>query len=137
MARYNGSCHCGAVNFEVDADLSKGVVCDCTICKRKGAVMVLIDKEALTITSGEESLSSYQFNTNIANHFFCKTCGIYTHHKRRRDDGFGVNTGCLDKFSVDDLEEVVSFKGSELSVVDSRYSLRSNRPAKGGGEMSI
>ena len=119
MARYNGSCHCGAVNFEVDADLSKGVVCDCTICKRKGAVMVLIDKEALTITSGEESLSSYQFNTNIANHFFCKTCGIYTHHKRRRDDGFGVNTGCLDKVSVDDLEEVVSFKGSELSVVDS------------------
>ena len=117
MAKYNGSCHCGNVQFEVDAELHKGVRCDCTICKRKGAVMVLVDKEQLTITSGEENLSAYQFNTNIANHFFCKTCGIYTHHKRRRDDGFGVNTGCLDSFTTADLDEVINFKGSELSVV--------------------
>lgn len=118
MAKYHGSCHCGAVNFEVDAELNKGVVCDCTICKRKGAVMVLISKDQFSVTSGADHLSSYQFNTNIANHFFCKICGIYTHHRRRRDDGFGVNTGCLDRFSIDDLDEVVSFKGSELSVVE-------------------
>lgn len=118
MAKHYGSCHCGGVQFEVDAELSKGVVCDCSICKRKGAVMVLINKEQLTITSGEDKLSSYRFNTTIANHFFCKTCGIYTHHRRRRDDGFGVNTGCLDSFSADNLDEVISFKGSELSVVD-------------------
>lgn len=117
MAKHYGSCHCGHVQFEVDAELSKGVICDCTICKRKAAVMVLVDKEQLTVTSGKDNLSSYQFNTNVANHFFCKTCGIYTHHRRRRDDGFGVNTGCLDGFSADDLDEVISFKGSELSVV--------------------
>ena len=118
MAKHHGACHCGTVQFEVDAELSKGVVCDCTICKRKGAVMVLIDKEQFNITSGEENLSSYQFNTKIAHHFFCKTCGIYTHHKRRRDDGFGVNTGCLDEFSTESLDGVISFKGSELSVVE-------------------
>ena len=53
MAKYHGSCHCGAVNFEVDAELNKGVVCDCTICKRKGAVMVLISKEQFSVTSGQ------------------------------------------------------------------------------------
>ena len=118
MTTYYGSCHCGKVKFEAEAELNKGVVCDCTICKRKGAVMALISKEQLTITAGEDNLSHYQFNTNIAKHYFCKTCGIYTHHRRRRDDGFGINTGCIEGFSVEDLDEVVRFKGSELSVVE-------------------
>ena len=79
MAKYSGSCHCGAVNFEVDADLTKGVVCDCTICKRKGAMMVLIDKEQLSVTSGADQLSSYQFNTNI--------CLLYTSPSPRDQRG--------------------------------------------------
>ena len=118
MSTYSGSCHCGAVQFEVDAELSKGVVCDCSICKRKGAIMTLIDSEELKITAGMSNLSQYQFNANIAVHYFCKTCGIYTHHRRRSDNGFGINIGCLVGFSIDDLEEVSNFKGSELSVVN-------------------
>ena len=67
--------------------------------------MNLVTKDAITITHGEENLTIYQFGTNIAKHFFCKTCGIYTHHQRKSDpNGIGVNLGCLDEldsFAID------------------------------------
>ena len=66
--------------------------------------MNLLPKESITITQGEENLGIYQFGTKIAKHFFCKTCGIYTHHQRKSDpNGIGVNIGCideLDSFSI-------------------------------------
>lgn len=102
---YSGSCHCGSVKFSVKTDLSKVVQCNCSICKRKNAKMNLVPKDAITITHGEENLTIYQFGTNIAKHFFCKTCGIYTHHQRKSDpNGIGVNLGCLDEldsFAID------------------------------------
>ena len=102
---YKRSCHCGSVKFSVETDLSKVVQCNCSICKRKNAKMNLLPKEAITITQGQENLSIYQFGTNIAKHFFCKTCGIYTHHQRKSDpNGIGVNLGCLDEldsFTID------------------------------------
>ena len=102
---YSGSCHCGSVKFSLKTDLSKVVQCNCSICKRKNAKMNLVSKDAITITHGEENLTIYQFGTNIAKHFFCKTCGIYTHHQRKSDpNGIGVNLGCLDEldsFAID------------------------------------
>ena len=102
---YSGSCHCGSVKFSLKTDLSKVVQCNCSICKRKKAKMNLVSKDAITITHGEENLTIYQFVTNIAKHFFCKTCGIYTHHQRKSDpNGIGVNLGCLDEldsFTID------------------------------------
>ena len=94
---YKASCHCGSVKFSVKTDLSKVVQCNCSICKRKNAKMNLLPKAAITITQGEENLAIYQFDTKIAKHYFCKTCGIYTHHQRKSDpNGIGVNLGCLD-----------------------------------------
>ena len=102
---YKGSCHCGSVKFSVKTNLSKVVQCNCSICKRKNAKMNLLPKESIKITQGEENLGIYQFGTKIAKHFFCKTCGIYTHHQRKSDpNGIGVNLGCLDEldsFTID------------------------------------
>ena len=114
------TCHCGEIQAEikVSGNLEKVLRCNCSICKRKGSIMAMVKNEDFKIVRGKEKLNLYQFHSKIAKHFFCSICGIYTHHRRRRDDGFGVNTGCLDRFSIDDLDEVVSFKGSELSVVE-------------------
>ena len=90
--KYKASCHCVSVEFLVETDLSKIVQCNCSICKRKNAKMALISKDSFKIIKGEENLSSYRFNTMKANHFFCKKCGIYTHHNRRSDpNGIGIN----------------------------------------------
>lgn len=94
-----GSCHCGAVQFTVS--LSDGIAsarrCDCSLCARRGAVAVSAAKDAINYTAGRENLTLYQFNTKTAEHYFCKTCGIYTHHRRRSNpDEIGVNLACLD-----------------------------------------
>ena len=95
--KYNVSCHCGKVKLLIETDLKILKQCNCSICKRKNAKMNILPKDAIISISGEENLSTYQFGTNIAKHYFCKNCGIYTHHQRKSDpNGIGVNIGCID-----------------------------------------
>ena len=107
---YFGSCHCGAVNFEIETDLKNIKQCNCSICKRKNAKMNLVSKDKLKITKGEDNIALYEFGTKQAKHYFCKTCGIYTHHIRKSDpNGIGVNISCLEgvdsfKFSAEVLD---------------------------------
>ncbi len=94
--KYNLNCHCGAVQLEVLTDLEIIKQCNCSICIRKNAKMCMVPKEAINILKGKENLTSYKFNTMIAEHFFCKICGIYTHHHRRSDpNGAAINIGCI------------------------------------------
>ena len=91
-----GKCHCGSVKFEIKTNIQGLRRCNCSICSRKGFVMgtALIDE--LVITSGKEFLNTYKWNTKIAEHYFCKVCGIHTHHKRRSDPNqYGYNIGCI------------------------------------------
>jgi hypothetical protein len=96
---YRGSCHCGAVLFEIETDFPELTTCDCSICRRKNALMVKVPEDQFKLISGDQSLSEYRFHTKTARHFFCKTCGIYTFHRKRvTPDFFGVNVFCLDGF---------------------------------------
>jgi hypothetical protein len=112
--KHAGSCHCGSIKFEIDSDLEKIVQCNCSICIKRNAKMIMIPKENFKLLEGSENLSLYQFNTEIAKHFFCKKCGIYTHHNRKSDpNGMGVNLGCID--DVDPMEfAVIQFDGKKL-----------------------
>ena len=94
---HKGSCHCKAIEFEIESDLDKIMQCNCSICIRKNAKMCMVSKDSIKIIKGKENLTSYKFNTMIAEHFFCKNCGIYTHHNRRSDpNGAAINIGCID-----------------------------------------
>ncbi|UHQ56457.1 MULTISPECIES: GFA family protein [unclassified Microbulbifer] len=107
-------CHCGAVELELQ--LPDGVVdprrCDCSLCRRRGAIMASVPLAAIRIRKGEADLRLYQFNTRTARHYFCGRCGIYTHHQRRSSPGeYGFNVGCLDGVNPADLEEVPTNDG--------------------------
>ena len=95
---HHGSCHCGAVQFEVETPVTPAARCNCSLCRRKGALMSpMFPAAALTIVKGEEALTLYQFNTRTARHYFCKHCGIYPFHQTRKDpQQWRVNIGCLD-----------------------------------------
>ena len=112
--KHAGSCHCSSIKFEIDSDLEKIVQCNCSICIKRNAKMIMIPKENFKLLEGSENLSLYQFNTEIAKHFFCKKCGIYTHHNRKSDpNGMGVNLGCIDE--VDPMKfDVIQFDGKKL-----------------------
>jgi hypothetical protein len=115
MTTYTGSCHCGTVQFEVDTDMDLGIHCNCSICRRRGALMHRLPEGNLRITAGKDNLTLYQFNTGVAEHFFCKTCGIYPFHRTRRmPEMFCVNVGCLEGVEEAALQ-VENFDGKALS----------------------
>ncbi|HEY4241342.1 MAG TPA: GFA family protein [Kofleriaceae bacterium] len=77
MTTYNGSCHCGAVKFTVEADLDNPVLaCNCSMCGRAGTLLTFVPDDKFTLVSGDDNLTDYQFNKNVIHHLFCKTCGI-------------------------------------------------------------
>lgn len=101
MGVWSGSCHCGAVRFRVEGEIDELTRCDCSLCRRKGALMAKVPESGLVIEAGEENLTLYQWNTGVARHWFCRTCGIYPfHRKRSAPDSYGVNVGCLEEFDV-------------------------------------
>ena len=113
--KHKGSCHCKSIEFEVESGLENIRQCNCSICIRRNAKMIIISKENFTLLKGEDHLSLYQFNTNVAKHFFCKKCGIYTHHNTRSDDTkMGVNIGCVDEIDFYLLDTVLA-NGKKLS----------------------
>lgn len=74
---YSGSCHCGSVQFEFESqEIKKGLLCNCSLCKRKVAVMSVdaMAPDALAISlNSSDVLRSYQFGTGVAEHFFVKS----------------------------------------------------------------
>ena len=117
MNHYQGSCHCGAIQFSYDGEaITRGVRCSCSICRRKGALMSseAIPVENLKIEAEPEVIGLYQFDSKIAKHYFCKNCGIYTHNEMLRKPGHcRVNLGCIDEIDTQALE-VELFDGKNL-----------------------
>ena len=102
-------CHCGAIEAEINIaeNLEKILRCNCSLCKRKGAVMSIVKNEDFKIIKGVSNLKLYQFHTKVAKHYFCSICGIYTHHNPRSNPAMtGFNVGCLDEIDTFNLKNI-------------------------------
>ena len=106
-------CHCGRIEAEININsLDKILRCNCSICKRKGAIMAMVNNEDFKIIKGKEFLKLYQFHSKVAKHYFCSICGIYTHHNPRINPAMtGFNLGCIDEFDTFELGEVIVNNG--------------------------
>ena len=96
---HHGGCHCGAVRFRVEVDLSKPVIsCNCSICSRSGTLLSFVPASAFTLEKGEGEVTDYQFNKRRSHHLFCKTCGIRSFARGEGPKGatVAINTRCLD-----------------------------------------
>ena len=84
---YTGSCHCGAVRFEVSAALDQAIECNCSHCYRKGLILTFVQPSNFTLVAGEEALSEHGFNRHAIRHLFCRTCGVQSFARGRAPDG--------------------------------------------------
>jgi hypothetical protein len=108
------SCHCKQVEAEINLPdkLEKIIRCNCSICKRKGAIMAMVKNEDFNVTLGKDKLVLYQFHSKVAKHYFCSTCGIYTHHNPRSNPAMtGFNVGCLDEVDTFKFKDIVINNG--------------------------
>ena len=104
MKTMQGGCHCGRVRFRVTADLDQVTVCNCSICSKKGFLHLIVPREQFELLSGKDDLVTYEFNTGVAKHMFCKTCGIHPFYVPRSDpDKIDVNARCIDDINLDAL----------------------------------
>ncbi|WP_229157678.1 GFA family protein [Bradyrhizobium brasilense] len=102
---HRGHCHCGSVKFRVRAPRQLSAVrCNCSICQMSGFMHLLVPGDRLTIECGEEFLTTYQFNKNIARHTFCRVCGVKPFYRPRSNpSGFSINVRCLDKRTIEGI----------------------------------
>jgi hypothetical protein len=118
LIKHLGSCHCGAVRFQIAWDITELTTCDCSLCVKRNALMAKVPETTLAINEGEDMLMLYRWNTHRAHHHFCRVCGIYVfHRKRAAPDYFGVNIFCLDGFDSG-LLPIISTEGATMTIVD-------------------
>ncbi len=62
---------------------------------------------------GEEAIETYRFNTRVAEHNFCRHCGIHIFTRPRNNPGrYTVNARCLDDFeAIRNAAELILFNG--------------------------
>ncbi|HTS54753.1 MAG TPA: GFA family protein [Burkholderiales bacterium] len=107
-----GSCHCGAVAIEVEAPEDLEVYeCNCSMCERSGFLHLIVPARRFRLVRGTEALTTYTFNTRVAQHLFCRICGIKPFYvPRSNPNGFSVNLRCLDRSKVRSVK-VLPFDG--------------------------
>ena len=105
LQTYEGGCHCGRVRFCVTADLSRVTECNCSICAKKGFLHLIVPPDQFELIGGKEALTTYRFNTGVAQHTFCAACGIHPFYVPRSDpDKIDVNVRCLDGVDIGALK---------------------------------
>ncbi len=102
LIKHTGGCHCGRVRFEVlapaEIDVSE---CNCSICSKVGYLHLIVPKSHFKLLKGEDSITTYTFNTGVARHHFCSVCGVKSFYvPRSHPDGYSVNARCLDRASA-------------------------------------
>jgi hypothetical protein len=109
MTTHKGSCHCGKVAYEVETDLEQVIECNCSHCRRKGYLLTFVPRGALTVTRGEDDLSTYTFNTHTIQHRFCATCGCAPFGEGKNPNGeamAAINVRCLEDVELSELKPV-------------------------------
>ena len=111
LKTFEGGCHCGRVRFSVEAlDAVEVERCNCSICRKAGFLHLIVPASRFHLLSGSDSLTTYTFNTGVAEHYFCKVCGVKPFYKPRSNpDGMDVNLNCLERLPAE--VTIVDFDG--------------------------
>lgn len=101
---YSGGCQCGAVRYEVSADIGEVMSCNCSRCQKLGWLLTFVPASDFRLQAGDDAVSDFQFNKHNIHHLFCKTCGIESFARGKGPGGaemVAINVRCLDGVDPD------------------------------------
>lgn len=125
---YTGGCHCGAVRYEADMDLSQGTMrCNCSMCGKTRAWLVGIGSDDFRLLEGQDALTDYQFNRNNIHHLFCRTCGVKSFGRGTGPNGRSMVAVVL--ATVDNISDA-ELAALPIMYVDGRNDNFSAAPAE-------
>lgn len=104
--KYEGSCHCGKVAFEVEGDFASAIECNCSMCRRKGSLLAFVPLGQFTLTTAEEDVSTYRFNRHVIDHHFCAACGVAPYSEGTDPQGnrmAAINLRCVPAVDLEAL----------------------------------
>ena len=115
MQTYRGSCHCGRIRFEVDLNLDHVRSCDCSLCRKRGALLHRVDDDHLRVLTPLGDATLYQWHTRTAKDYFCPICGVLPFRRPRTAPHlWSVNVRCLEGVDLGSIP-VQELQGSKLS----------------------
>jgi hypothetical protein len=107
IVKHPGSCHCGAVRFEVRVDVRQGGRCNCSVCTKIGPTSAIVKPEAFVLVTGGDRLGMYEWGGKISRRFFCLGCGVHCfargHLVELGGDYVSVNLNCVDDIDLRDV----------------------------------
>ncbi|KAK0708703.1 Mss4-like protein [Lasiosphaeris hirsuta] len=116
LKTYVGGCHCGAIRYSVEMDLSDGKAskCNCSICLKSNRLSITLDQDRFKLVSPASltEIPEYQFGTMSQHHRFCAKCGIHCfaygsyEWEGQTVKNFGINAVTLDPGQGVDLREL-------------------------------
>ena len=103
--KHRASCHCGQIQIDFEAQAPFTVYeCNCSICQMVGYLHLILPREDVQITAGKALLTSYRFNTGVANHLFCPRCGVKpVYVPRSHPHGLSINGRCIEGVTLEEL----------------------------------
>ena len=113
---YKGSCHCGAVSFEVDGEIKNAMACNCSMCSRRGSLLWFVTPDKFRLLTPEAAAGTYTFNKHVIKHRFCPTCGIHAYGEGVDPKGnrmAAINIRCLEGLDLATVA-VKNFDGRSL-----------------------
>lgn len=123
MITHTGGCHCGRVRFEVDAPARiNACECNCSICVKSGFLHLFVSADDFRLLQGEDAIQTYTFNTGVAQHHFCRDCGVKSFYiPRSHPNGVSVNVHCLDPETIESID-ITPFDGQNWEQNVSKLS---------------
>ncbi len=117
------SCHCGAISLEVARKPRKLTQCNCSICRRYGAIWAYYSRKSVRVICERDALSVYTWRNGTLEFYHCKCCGYVTHHERatKRSDGsdtLAVNARNMDPEVVASIPIKMLDGASTWKVID-------------------
>ena len=111
--KYQGSCHCGKIAYEVEGEIQGVISCNCSMCQRKGSLLWFVPRESLKLKTPAREMGTYEFNKHVIHHHFCPTCGIHPFAEGKDPKGnamAAVNVRCLEGIDLDSIK-VTAYDG--------------------------